>query len=120
MLSRRQFLHQASKAAIAAGVSRSTLSPVPSSHSFTFHSRYIKLELSAAIPALLAFTTDSLGKGMFAPSPVLPEKQTGNSRFVSRTTHHRIRYYDEEAASLKPLWDVSCQEKEITDRKSVV
>ena len=114
MLSRRQFLHQASKAAIAAGVSRSTLSRVPSSHSFTFHSPYIKLELSMAIPALLAFTTDSLGKGVFAPSPVLPEKQTGNSRFVSRTTHHRIRYYDEEAASLKPLWDVSCQEKEIT------
>jgi len=114
MLSRRQFLHQASKAAIAAGVSRGTFSHAPSSQAFTFRSPYIKLELSAAVPAFVSLTTDSLGKGDFAPSPMLPEEQTGNSRFVSRATHRHIRYYDEETTSLKPLWEVSCREKEVT------
>jgi len=77
--------------------------------SFTYTSAYTSIKLAAKSPGLNSFSVDSLGRGEFAQSPLLPV--TASSNYTSKINKQTIAYYLN--AGSKPVWEVKCSEKKI-------
>lgn len=100
--SRRQFIRRSVFAGLALGVGGRWES-LPGGP-FTYTSPYLRVALATDRPAFTELSTDSLGKGRFAPSPLMPGAAPGGGSWTARVRRHGVQWQAPEQQGGPAAW----------------
>jgi hypothetical protein len=112
MVSRRNFIRNASAAGLALGLHPVTKLFAGQQEGFSYSSDFIKLQLDTQRPRLLRFSTDSLGQGQLALSPLLNDQGDAGPPYISMISDNSIAYMPK--GNEAPAWEFQCAPQRIT------
>ena len=106
MGTRRAFIQQSVLSGMLIALPESLSFFLPEEGAYAYQSDYLKVRLLKSKPAFSFFSTDSLGKGEFADSPLLGGKNDATKSYSCRTGRARISWTLDDfpvwACKLKP------------------
>src|SRR6478735_9535174 len=111
MHSRRYFIKRSSLAGLALMTPQKWFND--QEDNFTYVSPFYKLQLAAATPQLLFFSTDSLGKGQLNNNPVLEQQLVNTIAYNNKIRKNSISYITDDH-NTTAAWEIKCEKKSFT------